>query len=127
MNGRPMNALEYYAQLAQQQQQQQQVPPGNPMTDYFDKRQMDAGTMGAAAGTVGVPLMGLSMGETLEGNPLGLLGVLMSAGLLQGGARNASDAMRAGRGSDMWFNRFGNGDPNQGLPGTPSGPAYRRR
>lgn len=108
-------------------QPQQQVPPGNPIADYLDNRAFESGTMSAAGAAAGVPMLGLGLGEALEGNPAGLLAALLSSGVLYGSASNAKDASRASKGADMWANKFGNGDPNQGMPGTPSGPAWRRK
>jgi hypothetical protein len=120
-----MNALEYYAQMAQQQQQ---VPQGNPTAEYLQGRAVEE--MGPWLGHKAAiaPWMALGTGLGASGNlPAAAATVLpmlyheyqsQQARQLQG---------EMGQGSDMWFNRFGSGDPNQGLPGTPSGPAYRRR
>lgn len=122
-----MNALERYAQIARALGPQQQVPPGNPIAEYYGREARDLDTaakgMAVGSGVVG----GMSLVELLEGNPLALLGLIGGAGGLAGagGALHHMGQQRQGT-ADMWFNRFGSGDPNQGLPGSPSGPAYRR-
>lgn len=124
MNGRPMNALEYYAQLAAQQQQ---VPAGNPVADYYQGRADNLGTLAktSAAGTGIVGGMGLS--ELFDMSPWALPLLLGAGGVAAYGGNVVQDQQARQGTADMWFNRFGSGDPNQGLPGTPSGPAYRRR
>jgi hypothetical protein len=106
----------------------QQVPPGNPIADYLDKRAMQENAAGAIGGAGGGMVAGAGLLEMLEGNPLGLA-MLLGGGAVGGhmAGQNFREGKDLSTGSDMWTNRFGNGDPNQGMPGTPSGPAYRRR
>jgi hypothetical protein len=108
-------------------EQEQQVPPGNPVADHYQKRADDLGTMAGTLMTGGGALAGLSLAEIVDGNPLALI-PLLGAGVIGAGGGAGAQAlgdMRQGT-ADMWFNRFGNNDPQQGPPGTPSGPAYRR-
>jgi hypothetical protein len=104
-----------------------QVPPGNPIAEHYQQSADDMGTaaggMTAGAGVVG----GLSLVELLEGNPAALIGLLGGGGGLMAGAGMMHGKAQDAQGTaDMWHNRFGSGDPNQGLPGTPSGPAWRK-
>lgn len=124
MNGRPMNALEYYAQLAQQQQ----VPHGNPIADYLQGRAVDE--MGSWLGHKAAlaPWMFMGAGLGASGNiPAAAATVLPMLYHEYQSQQARQRQSEMGQGSEMWFNRFGSGDPNQGLPGTPSGPGYRRR
>lgn len=103
------------------------VPPGNPIADYYQQRADMLGTgEKAALGGAGL-LGGIGLSELLDGNPLALLLLAGAGGSLAIGAGQDSLGKERQATADMWFNRFGNNDPNQGLPGSPSGPAYRRR
>jgi hypothetical protein len=111
MNGSSVNALEYYAQLAQQQQQ---VPPGNPIEEYFMQQARDARRISGPAAMLSAvtgPAALYSAPNPAMSLPLGALaaGGLMVNGYYEDTAKDAD------RGAEMWRNS------------TPSGPAYRGR
>lgn len=115
-----------YAKIAQALEQQ--VPEGNPIADYLQGRAVDEFGNSLAHRAAIAPWM-------MAGTAAGAMGNLpASAATVAPMLYHEYQAQQArqrqgdmGRGSDMWFNEFGTGNPNQGMPGTPSGPAYRRR
>lgn len=120
-----MDQRQILAQLLMQGQGQG-MGPGNDVPRYLDNRadaygeKTDKALQGAGAYGIGSLALG---GLTTPGSlGMGALGVneLIKA-LLANGRMN-----RAENGADMWANRFGEGQPAQGMPGTPSGPAWRR-
>lgn len=107
---------------------EQAVPPGNPVADYLGDRSALKSVEAAAMGGAGGATAGAGLGAMATGNiPLGLLMLLSGGASGLGAGLAANQAGRYAEGSNMWANRFGNNDPNQGMPGTPSGPAWRRK
>lgn len=105
---------------------QAMVPDGNPIAEYLDQRSAQYGQTASDDYNRFLWSGGLALGGAEVAPPLAaLLGVLS----LANGVKAAYNKGQQGfmqDGSDMWANRFGNGNPNQGMPGTPSGPAWRR-
>lgn len=110
MNGRrPMNALEYYAQLAAQQQQ---VPPnsGDQIADYLSGRSFEQSISAPGKAAVAVPFAAGSGAALLAGNPL--LAAFLGLGAANFGGQAAVDYRNSQQneaGAEMWRNRFGGG------------------
>lgn len=132
MNGRPMNALEYYAQLAQQQQ----IPPGNPIAEYLLQREAEHMAEAEANDAAGGAKQGLGLATMLSGAALSPFSPAVGFPVIAGGAatklwgaldrynaaNNRIDAQDAAHGANMWEQQFGPADTNRGYPGTQSGP-----
>jgi hypothetical protein len=132
VNGRPMNALEYYAQMAQQQQQ---VPQGNPIAEYLLQREAEHMANSEALDSSGGAKKAAGLGLMLGGGAMSpFIPAVGFPAIAAGGVTktlgwideyNASNeriaANEAARGSNMWEGQFG---PyrGRGYPGTQSGP-----
>jgi hypothetical protein len=123
-----MDQMEWEKLQMMLQQGQQQVPQGNPMADHFSGRAVEyfGSSLGHRAAIAPWMMAGTAAGAmgNLPASAASIIPMLYHEYQAQQ-ARQRQGEM--GQGADMWFNRFGTGDPNQGLPGSPSGPAYRRR
>lgn len=108
-------------------QQQQQVPPGNPIAEHYDAAAKEQRQRAGFSGSVGPLIAGYGGLEAMEGNPLALLAMLLGGGVAASAPFDVAGAAKKQGTADMWANRFGANDGQQGLPGTPSGPAVRRK
>jgi hypothetical protein len=120
-----MDERQILAQLLMQGQGQG-MGQGNSMPQYLEGRASDANSQGfydmlqaLAAGAMTPGAMAIN-----PGLGAGMAGVAGAKGY--SALDNAARYYQNMGGADMWANRFGEGQPAQGLPGTPSGPAWRR-
>jgi len=107
--------------------QGQGMGPGNPISEYYqghaNSKKGGAEALGTIAG-LGLPLSALGW---LTADPMEAAAMTaLSGGAAYGGQTLANGAQEDRARSNMWANRFGQGQPAQGMPGTPGGPAWRR-